>query len=213
MRHLTLAVVLSMSACGPEDPSLDTAPLIVDSEPARVAFVDLDPQETYVSPVDVTFQLTVADQAPASVPLVLSSSLDGELWSGNVPDLGVQSHRATLRAGSHQLALIGTDRHGNTVSDEVAIQVRANRAPACRILTPTDQFTVARGVDLLFEASVDDPEGDAVEIRWRSSVEGGLALGDAFVRRMREVGTHEISVQATDTYGASCTDVITLVVE
>lgn len=213
MRHLTLAVVLCMPACGPEDPSLDTSALIDESEPAQVAFVDLDPQATYVSPVDVTFQLTVADQAPSSVPLVLSSSLDGELWSGNIPDLGVQTYRATLRAGTHQLALIGTDRHGNNLSDEVSIQVRANQAPTCRILTPADQATVATGIDVLFEAAVDDPEGDAVEIQWRSSIEGGLALGDAFIRRLRVAGTHEISVQASDAYGASCTDVITLVVQ
>ncbi len=201
----TILASLVLVGCGPDLAELDTSPLEGEVEPAAIAFVDLDDGMDLRNPATVRFRLSVADQAPGTIPITLSSSVAGELWSGNVGSQRVNAWTGELPLGDQTLTLSGVDRHGATFADQRVVTVRGNEVPTCRIVEPADGASVRVGVPIRFSAEGTDPDGDEVTFLWRSSLDGPMAIGPTFVWLLRRTGEHVISVQVDDPWGGRCT--------
>lgn len=200
----TMLASLVLVGCGPQLAELDTSALEGEVEPAAIAFVDLEEGMELRNPVTVRFRLSVADQAPGTVPLTLSSSVAGELWSGNVGTQRATSWSGELPLGDQTLTLVGVDRHGATFGDQRVVTVRGNEVPTCQIIDPTDGAAVRVGVPIRFSAEGSDPDGDDLTFLWRSSLDGSMAIGPTFVWQLRRAGEHVISVQVDDPFGGRC---------
>jgi hypothetical protein len=79
-----------------------------------------------------------------------------------------------------------------------------DQAPFVVILWPEDGADLPQNERLIFQASVADPEGEAIKrasIRWSSSLNGNLPKGATVDVSSLKKGTHVITVTATDDAG------------
>lgn len=208
MNRLLFALTLSMSACDADvAPALDVQALTSgDSDP--LASFDLPEDGTWVSPGPLAGRVLDDDQAPATLLVEVVSLIDGDLFYGNPDARGRWEWEGELTLGDNPVEVVVTDREGRTHAESALLQVRGNEAPRCAIITPGDGQVFAARTDIRFQARVSDGDGDALESRWTSSLDGGLALGEDFVLRLRETGIHEIRFDVRDPYGGSCIDAV-----
>lgn len=201
----------AIGACEPELPTVNTEPLVTASEPPEVGF-DLGEDAVWVTPGVLSGLAIDAEQAPSTLPLRLESSRDGLLWFGNPDGDGTWTWEGELSLGEHGLILSAEDREGNLTLAETRIQVRANTEPRCRILSPRTGDAVRVRTDVLFEGQAQDVDGDDLLWFWRSDLEGALFEGEAYTRRLTEVGVHTIELEVEDEVGGLCTDFVVLTV-
>lgn len=211
--YLAIASLSLLLACGPLEPTLLTTQPLSAGDATQVSFLPTD-GASIIGSVSVAFELTADSRSPALVPLRLSSDLDGELWVGNVRDDRPMTWTGELGIGEHELTIEILDSDAEDSRDTISVTVRDNTDPECEILSPTDgQRVLWRSETVLFEAEVFDVDGDELDILWRSSIEGGLALGSRFERIMLVRGEHVITLDVTDGFGGSCRDQVLLIVE
>src|SRR5207249_2903569 len=118
-----------------------------------------------------------------------------------------------LSAGTHVITASATDRGGLTGQALRTVVVRPpNAPPAVSIAAPANGTSLLTGKPVLLAATATDAEdGDlAAAIRWSSSRDGALGTGGAVVVPSLSVGTHTLSVSATDRDGATTTATVTL---
>ena len=87
-----------------------------------------------------------------------------------------------------------------------------DKAPRLRIASPLPGSRYELGQTVALEAVVEDPEDGALDgaaIAWSSDLDGPLGSGRLQQPRLTE-GTHQLSVVATDTEGASTTATVTV---
>ncbi len=140
--------------------------------------------------------------------LVWRSDVDGEIGTGE------EVTTDALSVGEHAIELVATDSDGATGRAEVALAVRANRAPAVTIASPVDGAAFVEGDLIPFRGSADDREdgrigGDALV--WRSDVDGEIGTGEEVVRPVSP-GEHEIELVADDDDGATGRAAVTVTV-
>ena len=126
-----------------------------------------------------------------------SSSRDGAL--GN----GVSVHANSLSVGAHTITLTATDVHGVTATDTVTITV--NALPTVRITAPAGNRNISAGSAITFTAAAADAES-APTLAWTSSRDGLLSSAVSFSTSSLSVGSHTITITATDSNGASAQD-------
>lgn len=107
--------------------------------------------------------------------------------------------RYTLRAEVSD----GTDK--TTTSWTVSVP---NRAPEVREYSPTDsQVSIYVGDNRTFKIYADDPDGDNITYTWyldgRKVLSGSNATSYNYLATESDVGTHTLSVVASDSYGAT----------
>lgn len=93
---------------------------------------------------------------------------------------------------------------------------RANDAPVATIVSPDSGARFAKGASITFTGSGSDREDGALggsSLVWRSSRDGRLGTGRQLARSNLSVGTHTITLTATDSRGATGTDSRSIVVE
>ena len=130
-------------------------------------------------------------------------------WSASAGEIDGAGNMVTWVApaseGSYSVAVEVTDGRGGQVMDYVAIAVRANNPPAIVSLTVDTEWTApSGGVQVTCTAS--DLDGDGLSYDWSAS--GGDISGTGPVvswTAPQEVGTYEVTVVVTDTYGDSAT--------
>lgn len=207
-----LFLVGVLTACGDEPVELLTEPLVVSSEPPLVQ-IDLDDDQLWVTPGEISGLAVDPEQAASTVPLVLTSNIDGSLWRGNPDGDGSWSWQGDLSVGVHSLQVEAVDREGNRVLDSVRVAVRTNAVPRCRILEPTDGARVRRGDQIRFRGEGVDDDGDPLLYLWRSSLDGPLFEGTTFQLRLVSTGAHRISVEVADGIGSPCVSEVTVFAE
>lgn len=136
-----------------------------------------------------------------------SDPQDGELddsaltWSSQNGELGRGSELTVkLPLGTHTIILTATDSAGLTDTDRVNITVRSE-PPVVKITSPINGQVFNEGETVYFAGSATDPEeGEMPDetIVWTSSLDGELNRGRSFNKSDLSIGTHIISLSATD---------------
>jgi hypothetical protein len=92
----------------------------------------------------------------------------------------------------------------------------SNQAPEPRILAPPDNANFTEGATIVFQGEAIDPEDGTLtgsSLFWTSSLYGEIGSGESFTRSDLSVGTHTITLTATDSQWAKEEDSITISIE
>ena len=92
-------------------------------------------------------------------------------------------------------------------------QPSPNQPPTVTITSPADGTTFTQGDQITFRGSATDPENGALCLVWTSSIDGQIGTGESFTKSDLLVGTHTITLTATDSQGAKGTASVTITVE
>lgn len=91
-----------------------------------------------------------------------------------------------------------------------------NHEPTVRINSPTSGATFSKGESIPFNGEATDPEDGRLSgesLVWTSSIDGQIGTGESFTRSDLSVGTHIITLTATDSGGKTGTSQVEIVVE
>jgi hypothetical protein len=91
----------------------------------------------------------------------------------------------------------------------------SNRAPTATITAPTPDATFTVGTAITFAGSATDPEDGTLtgaSLVWKSDRDGQIGTGTSFSVSTLSVGTHVITLTATDSQGATGTRTVSIVV-
>ena len=156
-----------------------------------------------------------------------SSDLDGDLHSDMLTLDGETTFSLdTLTLGTHQITLLVTDEYGLDCEDTILFTV--GTPPEADIVLPTDGTVVNEGDLVDFEGLISDGEQvpHSLVVAWSSDLDGNLDTtgapdlggveGDlgtvAFTAPGLSIGTHTITLRATDEDGMYDEDYVSLVV-
>jgi hypothetical protein len=136
------------------------------------------------------------------------SSVDGDIGTG------ASFTRDDLSVAYHVITLTATDSDGASESDSVTIRIRIpNQPPAVGITNPSDGATFDRETPVTFEGGAIDPEDGVLtgsRLVWTSSIDDAIGTGSSFTLDYLSVGTHTITLTATDSGGISASDSISI---
>jgi len=203
IRTLSAALTAASAvSCGSTDPNLP--PNAEITSPASDA--------TFFAGDPVTFTGTGED--PETGPLsgsrlAWSSSLDGPVGTG------ASVSTSALGVGVHAITLTATDPGGASGTDVVSIEIVVNQPPAVTISVPADGSEVVEGLPVSLVGSAVDPESGAVpgsRLSWSSSLDGPIGTGAAVEADALSVGTHVVTLRATDDRGLAGTGSIELTI-
>lgn len=171
------------------------------------------PQDNITKPQGaiLTFLVTAKDTEDVILTgqsVVWESDRDGFLG------YGTSFTKSNLSVGTHVITITATDSFGNKGSDSITVII-GNTAPNILITSPANNSTHSKGTTLVFIANATDPEdgiltGQAVV--WKSDRDGFLGYGTSVTNSRLSVGTHAITVTATDRTGLESTDAINITV-
>jgi PKD repeat protein len=91
----------------------------------------------------------------------------------------------------------------------------ANNPPTATILSPSNNSTFTQGDPITFRGSAADPEDGRLSgssLVWRSSRDGVIGTGESFTKSDLSIGTHTITLTATDSKGAIGQDSILITI-
>ncbi len=91
-----------------------------------------------------------------------------------------------------------------------------NEAPAPSISTPQPGASFAEGTSVIFQGSATDAEDGALpgsSLEWASNRDGALGTGSSLTRNDLSVGSHTVTLQATDSNGATASASVSVTVE
>ena len=99
--------------------------------------------------------------------------------------------------------------------DRVTVIAPLGQPPIATIIAPLDGLTFTHGDLITFQGSATDPEDGTLTgaaLVWTSSADGQIGMGESFTRDDLSVGTHTITLTATDRQGAVGMDSITVTI-
>ena len=140
----------------------------------------------------------------------MESDLQGNV--GNEQDFQSMS----LINGNHLISLTVIDQYGATASQQFNLQVNGPTPPQLTLKSPVATRPFAPSEQIRFRVSVtDDLDSpfDPANVTWTSNVDGLFATGLDFVSEGLSIGTHEITVIATDQDGMSDEESFTISIE
>jgi hypothetical protein len=114
--------------------------------------------------------------------------------------------------GSHLVSLRITDGVMETWVNWSVQVTNVNRIPTLTVRTPEEGDTYDLGTNVVFEAEVDDPDGETLTVEWLIDGEV-VGTGYAFTTSDLDAGKHTVMVQATDPHGAIANGTVTFTVE
>ncbi len=141
---------------------------------------------------------------------------DGRVTSGYVATLG------QLARGEYALAIKVVDADGEVATDSLAFTVLGPLgAPTVEITQPAAGSAFVEGEQVAFTGEASDSSTDAGDLvfDWTSSLDGeipGAVSGDGasmVLSSLLSVGTHVVTLSATDQDGEVGTDEVTVVIE
>jgi YD repeat-containing protein len=137
-----------------------------------------------------------------------TSSLSGPVGTGPQLSLG------NLVVGMHTLTASVTDSDGNSASATRTIEVGVF-PPELTIYEPYEGYTYDQGQAVGFYATAQDVmDGDiSANVRWSSSRDGELGVGQSFTRTNLSVGAHVITARSIDSTGVETTRTVNIVVQ
>ncbi|MDP2481461.1 MAG: hypothetical protein Q8W49_13305 [Candidatus Palauibacterales bacterium] len=139
-------------------------------------------------------------------------TLEGDAfsWATDVNDAGyiVGTSRASASTIDHPVVWHISPAGGTTPP--------ANQPPTATITAPSDGAQFLEGEDITFEGSGTDPEDGSLSgtsLVWTSDLDGQLGTSTGFDRSDLSVGTHEITLTATDADGAAGSASVSITVQ
>lgn len=90
-----------------------------------------------------------------------------------------------------------------------------NQSPTATISSPDDGATFDVGAAVVFEGSASDPEDGNLSgssLSWSSDVDGNLGTGTSVTVSDLSEGTHQVTLEATDSEGATGSDAVSITV-
>ena len=206
MRRSRKCVSLALTAMAALSCSDSTAP---NQRPVATITAPSSGSEAFAGD-PVSFQGSATDAESGTLTgesLLWQSDLDGVLGTGGLLT------RSDLSTGTHRITLSATDPAGGSGTASVSLSIVENRAPVVSIVSPADGTQVLAGVEVSLSGSANDPEDGAVPaaaLAWGSNLDGSLGSGAQISTASLSVGTHTISLTATDTRGLAGTSSIAL---
>lgn len=151
---------------------------------------------------------------------------DGELlgnaliWSSSSGALGNGPQVSLLNAsiGEHQIVLTAIDSQGLSGLATVGITVLplgSNRPPVVSITSPTALSVYEQGESIDFAGSAADFEDGPLsgeDLVWSSDIDGELHSGDSFSSTTLSLGSHGITLTASDSQGLTGQQQVAIVV-
>lgn len=161
----------------------------------------------YTTGTAIRFAGAAADTEDGTITgssLVWTSNVDGQIGTG------ASFTKADLTQGNHTITLTATDSGGLTDTATVTISVvatsTANNAPVVAIAAPFTGSTYISGANILFmggAADVEDGTLTGSSLVWFSDLDGQIGTGTNFQTTALSVGTHTITLIATDSAAAT----------
>jgi hypothetical protein len=173
-----------------------------------------------MEPLELVGTVFDADQAPETLSVSLSSSLDGLLWEGSSDETGLVLAEVVdpLSEGNHTLTLMAVDDDIRRGKAKVDIIVTADGDPYVSITSPGDgdYFWVTDTITLQASVSDDLTPPENILVKWVSSLDGDLDAGHAgssgtatFLATLT-AGFHDILLRATDSDGNTTVEAINI---
>ena len=163
---------------------------------------------------NISFQGSANDPEDGTLTgasLVWTSSNDGQIGTGT------SFAWSTLSVGSHTITLKATDSGALTGSTSIQITItQPNQQPTATITAPASGSSFTEGTNISFQGSATDPEDGTLtgaSLVWTSSNDGQIGTGTSFTWSNLSVGSHSITLKATDSDGATGSKTVALVIE
>ena len=175
--------------------------------------VMIDVVDTTPPYVDAGPDMTVEADSPAGAEVMLygnaTDDVDMDLdfvWSEGDMVLGNEANLTiTLSLGAHTLTLNATDDSGNTGTDTVMIDVVDTTPPE---VNAGEDMIVEAGYPAMVHGSATDAADSDLDYVWK---EGDIVLGtEADLNYVFTLGTHVLTLSATDDSGNTGTDTVTI---
>ncbi|MBF0377709.1 MAG: PKD domain-containing protein [Desulfamplus sp.] len=160
---------------------------------------------------EVIFQGNASDAEDGEIPpdaLTWSSDKDGILGSGE------SLSTTKLSINTHIITLTAKDNEGVEGVASIKITV-GNASPVALITKPANNSSHAFGKEIVFEGTGTDNEDGELEdskLKWSSDISGFLGYGKSIALSNLAVGTHKITLTATDSNSLTGVDTITIIV-
>lgn len=183
---------------------LDTVKIVVGNSPPVARILSPEDGATFLIGEFITFEGTATDLEDGTLTgrsLIWSSNLDGQLGTENTLTIN------TLRTGAHTITLKATDsdRAENTATISIIV---ANSPPVVSIIRPAENSVHQIGEFITFDVEATDSEDGTLSgeaIAWTSNLDGELGTGESLTINTLSIGTHTVTVKATDNGGADGT--------
>ncbi|MEM2983385.1 MAG: PKD domain-containing protein, partial [Candidatus Bathyarchaeia archaeon] len=181
-------------------------------------------QLTYIPTVSITEISRTSVEAPSTVSFsCYAADIDGRIvkyeWDFGDGDSGhgESTYHTYQDAGTFLATVTVEDDDGSWATDTVTITVNpGNRPPTATILSPSNNSTFTQGDTITFRGQATDPEDGRLSgssLVWTSSRDGMIGTGESFTKSDLSVGTHTITLTATDSKGATGQDSISITIK
>lgn len=148
------------------------------------------------------------DGTLSGASLKWTSSIDGVIGTG------AAFSSNTLSVGTHVIMLTATDSKGASSSSTRSVTIAANQPPVVQISTLVNSVVV-QGTTVTFNGSATDPEDGVLSgssLVWRSSIVGSLGTGGTLSTSSLPVGSHVVTLTATDSKGLSASATVSVTI-
>jgi hypothetical protein len=200
------------------DAFIDAIRPVEPDQPPQVRITSPSEKAVFTAGNVVNLEGTAVDPEDG---LLTESSLTWRIEIDGTPTFlgeGETLSLSDLSVGTHRIFLIAKDSQEQTAEDsiEITVQAAVNMRPEVTIATPSDGVVFLEGDSILFTGSAVDPEDGPLADRslvWVSGIDGVLGAGDTLTKDNLSLGTHVITLSATDSDSMFAVAVIRITIE